>query len=109
VLETQRPSWKRRKQKQEKEHAARVLVAKQANSKLRRVLDDISDNNAEPLKELVADVSKAETHLLGYERRARVMLEYTTLLLENGGHAAVDGCVREGALGANGGVRGAQM
>jgi len=53
VLETQRPSWKRRKQKQEEEHAARVLVAKQANSKLRRVLDDISDNNAEPLKELV--------------------------------------------------------
>jgi hypothetical protein len=40
--EQQRLSWKRRKQKQEQEHAARVLVAKQANSKLRRVLDDIS-------------------------------------------------------------------
>jgi hypothetical protein len=76
VQETLRSSWKRRKEKQEQEHAARVFIAEQANSKLRRVLDAISDSNAEPLKRLVADVSKAETHLLGYDRRARVMLEY---------------------------------
>jgi hypothetical protein len=66
------------------------LIAEQANSKLRRVLGAITDGNAEPLKELVADANKAEKHLLGYDRRARVMLEYTTLLLENGGHARLD-------------------
>jgi len=77
-----RPSWKLRDEKRREEREARSLMAQQANSKLCGVLSAITDSNWEPLKALVADPTKTEKHLVGYLVRARVLLLYTTLLLD---------------------------